>query len=345
MAINETIQGTAPEASHGQGQPTGEARIHMGDGTFGRREMLGALVAATAASSAACVRPKQATSQSKEGERVMMTTESRMPVAFVAHGGGPYPILELGFPRDERTSLLKHMREVRDVSGATPKALLVVSAHWEAAVPTVMSSAKPPLLYDYYGFPPEAYTLTWPAPGNPALASRVRGLLAGAGFATAADPERGFDHGTFVPLKVAFPEADIPVVQLSLIQGLDANEHLKMGRALAPLREEGVFIIGSGNSFHNMSAFRNQMKGPVPEAQERAAKFDGWLQTAVTAQPTARDEQLRIWAQAPFGRYAHPQEEHLIPLMVVAGAAGADRGVTTWSGSLAGLAISAFRFG
>ncbi len=310
-----------------------------------RREMLGALAAATAASSGACAPRKRVTSQSKEGERVMSQPAGRMPVAFVAHGGGPYPILDLGFPQDERTSLLKHMREVREVSGTKPKALLVVSAHWEAPVPTVMSSAKPPLLYDYSGFPPEAYALTWPSPGNPALASRVRGLLAAAGFATAEDPERGFDHGTFIPLKVAFPEADIPVVQLSLIQSLDPNEHLKMGRALAPLRQEGVFIIGSGNSFHNMGAFRGQMQGSVPGALERAAKFDSWLQMAVTADPTARDEQLRNWAEAPFGRYAHPREEHLVPLMVVAGAAGTDRGVTTWSGSLAGLNMSAFRFG
>ena len=314
--------------------------------TFGRREMMGAaLVAATAASAAACAPRKQATSQAKENESTMRQTEGRMPVAFVAHGGGPYPILDLGFPADERALLLKHMREVRDISATTPKALLVISAHWEAPVPTVTSSAKPALLYDYYGFPPEAYALTWPAPGNPALASRVRGLLAKAGFSTAEDGERGFDHGTFIPLKVAYPEAEIPVVQLSLIESLDPKQHLAMGRALAPLREEGVFIIGSGNSFHNMGAFRGGMKGVVTEAHQRAAKFDDWLKTAVTADPSARDEQLCRWDQAPFARYSHPREEHLIPLMVVAGAAGADPGVTTWNGSLAGLEISAFRFG
>lgn len=275
----------------------------------------------------------------------MSQSESRMPVAFVAHGGGPWPVLDLGFPQDERTALLKHMRDVRQVPGPTPKALLVVSAHWEAPVPTVLSSAKPPLLYDYYNFPPEAYALTWPAPGDPALAARLRGLLAAAGFATAEDSERGFDHGTFIPLKVAFPEADIPVVQLSLIHGLDPTEHMKMGRALAPLRDEGVLIIGSGNSFHNMSVFRTQLKESASEPRERAAAFDSWLQAAATAPPAVRDEQLRNWEQAPHGRYAHPREEHLIPLMVVAGAAGADHGVTTWSGAIAGLNISAFRFG
>ena len=316
MAIKTTIPGTA-------------------NGTLGRREMLGAaLVAATAASPAVAAPGKRG----QPGRRI--------PVTFVGHGGGPYPILGLGFPQDERTSLLKHMREVRQISGATPKALLVISAHWEASVPTVTTSEKPPLLYDYSGFPPEAYQLTWPAPGNPILASRVRGLLAKAGFATAEDPQRGFDHGTFIPLKVAFPEAEIPVVQLSLMKGLDPDQHLRMGRALAPLREEGVFIIGSGNSFHNMGAFRARMQGSsVAEAQDGARKFDTWLRAAVTADPTERDQQLGRWEQAPFGRYSHPREEHLIPLMVTAGAAGADRGVTTWTGSLAGLNISAFSFG
>jgi aromatic ring-opening dioxygenase catalytic subunit (LigB family) len=130
------------------------------------------------------------------------------------------------------------------------------------------------------------------------LARRVRELLAGAGFTTAEDPKRGFDHGTFVPLKVAFPDAEIPVVQLSLIQGLDPNEHIKMGRALAPLRDEGVFIIGSGNSFHNMGVFRDHMQGRG-EGRDRAVKFDAWLQAAATAHPTARDEQLASWEKAP----------------------------------------------
>ena len=336
MAIDKTIQDRDAATS-----AAGPA-----DARLGRREVLGALVAAAAVGSAACAPRKQVTpSQSREKESAMSQPESRMPVTFVAHGGGPWPILDLGFPQNERTSLLKHMSDVRRVAPTTPRALLVISAHWEAQVPTVTSSAKPPLLYDYYGFPPEAYTLTWPAPGHPALASRVRGLLAAAGFATAEDPERGFDHGTFIPLKVAFPEAQIPVVQLSLIQGLDPQQHLLMGRALEPLRDEGVFIVGSGNSFHNMGVFRGQMQGSVPGSQERSAKFDDWLRSAVTAHATARDEQLASWEQAPFGRYAHPREEHLVPLMVVAGAAGVDRGVTTWSGSLAGLNISAFRFG
>lgn len=264
---------------------------------------------------------------------------------FLAHGGGPWPVLDVGLPRDERASLLKHLGEVRERLAVVPKALVVISAHWEAAMPTVMSSPSPPMLFDYYGFPPDAYTLTWPAPGNPLLAARVRELLSGAGFSTAEDTERGYDHGTFVPLKIVFPEADVPVVQLSLIQGLDAAAHLKMGRALAALRDEGVLILGTGNSFHNLRTIRDATQGAAVIARERAAKFDGWLRAAVTAEPTVRDEQLRAWDRAPFAREAHPREEHLIPLMVVAGAAGTDHGVTTWSGSLAGFPVSAFHFG
>src|SRR5689334_8631112 len=161
----------------------------------------------------------------------------------------------MGFPKDDVDRLAGYLRSVRDVPPVAPRALLVVSAHWEEPVPTVMTSAHPAMLYDYYGFPPESYQLTWPAPGDPALAGRVRELLGNAGFATAEDTERGFDHGTFVPLKVTYPEAEIPCVQLSLRRGLDPAEHIAMGRALAPLRDEGVLIVGSGMSYHNLRVF------------------------------------------------------------------------------------------
>ena len=174
----------------------------------------------------------------------------RMPVAFVPHGGGPWPFVDFGLPKTEIDSLTTYLQRVRDLPKEPPRALLVVSAHWEESSPTVMSSPAPPMLYDYYGFPPAAYELQWPAPGEPKLAARVRELVHGAENST-----RGFDHGTFVPLKVAYPEATIPVVQLSLKKNLDAREHLEIGRALAPLRDEGVFILGSGNTFHNMRAF------------------------------------------------------------------------------------------
>src|SRR4051794_33614855 len=156
----------------------------------------------------------------------------RMPVVFIPHGGGPWPFVELGFPAEDVAELAGYLRTVAGVPPVRPRALLVVSAHWEETVPTVMTSPQPPMLYDYYGFPPESYTITWPAPGDPALAAEVGALLAVAGFAPGSDAERGYDHGTFVPLKLAYPAADIPVVQLSLIAGLEPQRHIELGRAL-----------------------------------------------------------------------------------------------------------------
>jgi aromatic ring-opening dioxygenase catalytic subunit (LigB family) len=171
----------------------------------------------------------------------------RMPVVFIPHGGGPWAFVDLGFPKNEVESLRTYLQSVAKALPEKPKALLVVSAHWEERVPTVMTSAQPPMLYDYYGFPPESYKITWPAKGDAALASRVRQLLESEGMKSAEDAQRGFDHGTFIPLKVVYPDADIPTVQLSLQAGLDPEEHIKIGRALAPLRDEGVLIVGSGN--------------------------------------------------------------------------------------------------
>jgi aromatic ring-opening dioxygenase catalytic subunit (LigB family) len=195
------------------------------------------------------------------------------------------------------------------------------------------------LLFDYYGFPPESYRLTWPAPGAPALAKRVRALLEAAGVPSAEDAERGFDHGAFVPLKLTWPDAKIPTLQLSLRTGLDPEEHLAIGRALAPLRDEGVFIVGSGMTFHNMRGFGDPRATPISEA------FDAWLQQAATAPQAQRDSQLADWEAAPAARLAHPREEHLIPLMVIAGAAGADVGSVGYSGKLMGTRLSAYHFG
>ncbi len=266
-------------------------------------------------------------------------SSTKMPVAFLPHGGGPWPFVDMGWDDQPGFDALKgYLRSVATLPSSPPKAILVVSAHWEESVPTVMTSTQPPMLFDYYGFPPESYQLTWPAPGDPKLAARVRQLLEGAGFKTAEDSRRGFDHGTFVPLKVTYPEAKIPVVQLSLKAGLDPAEHLKMGRALAPLREEGVFIVGSGMTFHNLRAFMDPRSRPVAEA------FDAWLREATTAEPAERDRLLSDWSRAPSARLAHPREEHLIPLMVIAGAAGADRATVPYNGTFMGLRLSAYHF-
>jgi len=263
----------------------------------------------------------------------------RMPVAFVPHGGGPWPFVELGLPQAEIDSLTTYLKHVRELPKEPPRALVVVSAHWEEPSPTVMSSPAPPMLYDYYGFPPASYELKWPAPGEPKLAARVRELLDSKGFASGENATRGYDHGTWVPLKVAWPEANVPVVQLSLEGNLDAREHIEIGRALAPLRDEGVFILGSGNTFHNLPGFRDK------RAIEPSEKFDEWVRAAATASPRERDELLANWAKAPHARYCHPREEHLLPLMVVAGAAGDDRGTTTWTGTFSHVRISAFHYG
>jgi aromatic ring-opening dioxygenase catalytic subunit (LigB family) len=274
-------------------------------------------------------------------ENVKMTPDpnSRMPVVFIPHGGGPWPFVEMGFPRADVDRLAGYLRAVRSVPPRPPRALLVVSAHWEEQVPTVMTAERPPILYDYYGFPPESYTITWPAPGAPDLATRVRGLLNAAGIPNAADAARGYDHGTFIPLKLTYPTADVPAIQLSLKQGLDPAEHLALGRALIPLRDEGIFIIGSGMTFHNLRAFRDPRAAPVAET------FDAWLRDAMTLDAESRNRRLEQWTSAPAARSAHPREEHLIPLMVASGAAGEDSAVVAFNDTFTGLRLSAYHFG
>ncbi|HVZ86831.1 MAG TPA: class III extradiol ring-cleavage dioxygenase [Polyangia bacterium] len=265
----------------------------------------------------------------------------RQPVLFVPHGGGPWPFVALpGFISAPDVEKLRAYFEALPAQlPAPPKALLVISAHWEAAAPTVMTAARPPILYDYGGFPPEAYAITWPAPGDPALAERVRQLLADAGIAARTDAQRGFDHGTFVPFKLSWPAAEVPTIQLSLKAGLDPREHLAIGRALAPLRDEGVLILGSGMSYHNLRSLRSG------GGQRASVAFDDWLKAAATAAPETRAERLADWAAAPSAREAHPREEHLLPLMVVAGAAGQDAGRVAWNDDWMGVRLSAFQFG
>lgn len=270
-----------------------------------------------------------------------MEHHPRMPVIYLPHGGGPWPFVELGnfVEPCEVRSLAEYLRGFVATLSRRPTALVVVSAHWEAKTPTVMTAPRPPILYDYYGFPPESYAITWPAPGHPALAARVRELLDRAGIPSAEDAARGFDHGTFIPLKLAFPDADVPTIQLSLEEGLDPARHLAIGRALAPLRDEGVLLVGSGMSYHNMRGFRH------PQGQADAEIFDAWLQRAAASDPSARDAALTSWSSAPAARRAHPREEHLLPLMVVAGAAGTDPGRVTYSGTFGGARISAVQYG
>lgn len=310
--------------------------------SISRRQVLGALgtAAAVAASSISCTRRGESpTEQKREG--IVSQSDTRMPTIFLPHGGGPWPFVDLGgfVAPQESKELASYLSGIRAKLPREPKALVVISAHWEAPVPTVMTSARPSILYDYYGFPQAAYEITWPAPGAPDVAARVCSLLQAAGVSTADDSQRGFDHGTFIPLKLTFPNADVPTIQLSLQEGLDPARHLAIGRALAPLRDEGVLLVGSGMSYHNLREFRSD------RGREQSVVFDEWLQRIVVAEHAERDADLTRWSTAPSARQAHPREEHLLPLMVVAGAAGTDRGRVTFNGTFGGARLSAVHFG
>jgi aromatic ring-opening dioxygenase catalytic subunit (LigB family) len=264
----------------------------------------------------------------------------KMPTLFIPHGAGPCFFMDWTMgPKDSWDKLASWLRGIDGSLPEPPQALLVVSAHWETPVPTVITSSHPPLLFDYSNFPPHTYELEWPAPGAPDLAKRIGALLSDAGIESATETKRGFDHGVFIPLKVAYPDAKIPTVQLSLQVGLDPAAHLAIGRALAPLRDEGVLLVGSGLSFHNMGAYKNGSGGPASKA------FDAWLSSIVQKDAAARSAELAAWTDAPSARESHPREEHLLPLMVAAGAAGADRGEVVFRDDILGMTVSAVRFG
>lgn len=262
------------------------------------------------------------------------------PTYFINHGGGPCFFLEPGPMRDTWRELETYLRGFTSELDERPRAILVISGHWEERAPTANAGPAPDLLYDYSGFPPYTYQLKWPAPGSPELAMRVLELLGLAGIESRADTARGWDHGVFVPLKVMFPNADIPTVQLSLQRGLDPETHLAIGRALKPLRDEGVLIIGSGQTYHNMRGFMAGDGGVDPAAEA----FDAWLREAMT-DGSSRDRSLIDWAQAPGARDAQPHEDHFLPLMVAAGAASGEPGQTAFHGYAFGKPISGFRFG
>jgi aromatic ring-opening dioxygenase catalytic subunit (LigB family) len=234
--------------------------------------------------------------------------------------------------------LARYLRAIDANLGVRPKAVLVISGHWEMEQLTLNVAERPKLLFDYYGFPEHTYRLKYPVMGAPELEPRVRSLLVEAGFDVGVDAKRGLDHGVFVPFLLIYPEADVPIMQLSLQQSLDAAMHIAIGHALAPLRERGVLIVGSGMSYHNLAAM---FSGRGAHA---AAEFDAWLVDAIQ-DPKTRDQRLAEWRAAPGGRESHPRAEHLIPLMVAAGAADGDHGVRSFGESIAGNAISGFQFG
>lgn len=269
----------------------------------------------------------------------MTSMMKRSPVVFIPHGGGPWPFMDFG-PAGTWDALHAYLSEIGKTVAPRPRAILMVSAHWEERVFTLQTAEKPPLLYDYSGFPAHTYQLSYPASGAPDVAARVATLLGQAGFEVAANARRGYDHGAFVPLMVMYPQADVPVLQLSLQRDLDPETHLTAGRALQALRDEGVFIVASGNSYHSFAGFKR------PEGPAESRTFDAWLtQTVEDPDLAIRCQRLRNWASAPAGRAAHPREEHLIPLMVAVGAAGTDRGHRTFHGEILGFTYSGYQFG
>lgn len=263
-----------------------------------------------------------------------------LPTYFLSHGGGPWAYMQDQM-RAAHANLEASLRAMPEDIVSTPKAILVVSGHWEESAFTVMANPHPPMVYDYSGFPEHTYRVKYAAPGSPKVASRVQELLQQAGIPSHADSTRGFDHGVFVPMFIAYPEANVPILQLAIRSDYDPVAHLEAGRALAPLREEGVLIVASGLSYHNMRGFN-------AAGAEASRQFDAWLTSTLCEEPPQRrTRDLIDWQTAPAARQAHPREDHLIPLMVAVGAAESERGHRIYheDSFLGGVTVSSFRFG
>lgn len=241
--------------------------------------------------------------------------ENKTQLVYFSHGGGPLPILgDAGHKAmvDFMTHLPNRLNK--------PDFILVISAHWEESVATLQGAQYPAMFYDYYGFPEQAYEITYPAPGSPECANRISGILEKNNIPTRIDTQRGYDHGLFIPLKLMYPQADIPCLQLSLLRGLNSSKHIELGKALRELKTENILVIGSGFSFHNMRAFAWQGTGVPDPAND---DFQNWLIEVCTGllPQSEREQRLIEWEKAPSARYCHPREEHLLPLHVCLGIA------------------------
>ncbi len=261
---------------------------------------------------------------------------TRMPVMFIFHGGGPCFFMDWD-PANAWDGLRANLESIPAMLPEPPKAIVVVTGHWEERGFGITSGRSPGLIYDYGGFPAHTYQLTYPAPGAPEVAARAAELLGRSNVEHHVDSGHGWDHGVFIPLKVIYPDADIPVVAVSVEQSFDPEVHLAAGRALAPLRDEGVLIIGSGASTHNLRA--------LGRSDGRIDEWDHWLNDAVDGTADQRAASLAAWENAPGGRLSHPREEHLLPLMVVAGAAGDDQVHAMFRSVILGHPFSNFVFG
>lgn len=263
---------------------------------------------------------------------------SALPIFFISHGGGPCFWMDWG-PDDPFKNLASYFKNFQKNLGTKPDAILVISAHWEEEQFTIQTNPNPPMYYDYTGFPENTYHLRYPAKTSAKLIERTHELFKKAGVPLSNDPQRGYDHGLFVPFLLMYPEAEIPVVQLSLKQNLDPEEHLQMGKILAPLRSENILIVGSGLSYHNLRQL-NDVHG-------YSKKFDDWLLQTVQSEPQKRIESLIGWEQAPNARLSQPREDHLLPLMVAAGAALEDTATRVYSEKMSNWNFwtSSFKFG
>ena len=261
----------------------------------------------------------------------------KLPTFYIPHGGGPCFFMDWN-PAGTWDGMARYLASFADDYRSDIKAIIVISAHWESQTIKVTGSRQPDLIYDYHGFPAHTYELKWPAPGAPELARQAVDMLSAGGITAELDRQRGYDHGVFIPFLLAFEQADIPTIQISLSADLSPETHLQMGKLLAPLRKEGVLIVGSGMSYHDVGALmgRKQIAG--------AAEFDTWLSESML-DIKGRETHLAGWADAPFARACHPREEHLLPLHIVAGAAMGEKAELSYHENVMGAAISAFKFG
>ncbi len=259
-------------------------------------------------------------------------------VLFIPHGGGPLPLMN-----EPGHANLNRFLHAFSSSIKRPDAIVVISAHWEGDTISITSAKSPALLFDYYGFPPETYEYQYPAAGDPLLAQRIDELFARAGIQSKLDAERGFDHGLFVPLLLMYPQADIPCIQISLSSNLDAAFHIRMGQALADLKNDNLLILGSGFSFHNMPALMSEQDGSIDPGNQ---EFEAWLvETCCDQELSEADRSTRLaeWHLAPHARYCHPREEHLLPLQVCYGI-GQRAGRLVFQETVAGFIASAYQW-
>lgn len=268
-------------------------------------------------------------------ETVPRARPARQPSLYLPHGGGPSFFMQ-GERKQRYQATEDFLRSVHQSLPERPRAILIVTAHWEAPCATFTGAAAPQPIYDYYGFPPDTYQLRYDAPGAPALAQRAAELLRQDGHAAQVDAQYGWDHGVFIPLKVMFPQADIPVVAMSLQTGLDPDRHCAYGESLEPLRDEGVLIVGAGMSYHNLRDFQAQAGASFA--------FHDWLDTALAGDRAQRRARLAHWESAPGGRASHPREEHLLPLMVASGAGSERPGHALWRGTVGPTCLGAWCF-